>query len=250
VAAEPFDPEEFRAALAPRHVVALAETGSTNDEALRLGREGAPHGTVVVADAQTVGRGRLGRVWWAEPGTALLASWLVRPALPPESWPALSLVAGVAVAEVLREAASLNVSLKWPNDLLAGRRKIGGILAEAEPGRFVVIGLGLNVAQASFPPELAQSATSVAAAGGKPPPRPALLAAIIDRFDALPPDLSGTLARYRALCATLGRHVSVEMTGGKPIEGVARDVDERGALAIDTADGPRRVASGDVVHLH
>jgi BirA family biotin operon repressor/biotin-[acetyl-CoA-carboxylase] ligase len=246
---EMFDPEEFRAALAPRRVVALASTSSTNDEALRLGRGGAPHGTVVVADVQTAGRGRLGRTWWAEPGTALLASWIVRPELPHDAWPALSLLAGVAAAEALREVSSLGVALKWPNDLLAGERKIGGILAEAEPGRFVVIGLGLNVAQPSFPPDLAGSATSVAASGGRRCRRPELLASILARFEALLSDPPRALVRYRELCATLGRPVRVERAGAPPLEGVARDVDGRGALVLETEAGSEAVASGEVVHL-
>lgn len=249
MAREVFDPGEFRSTLAPRRVVALAETGSTNDEALRLAREGAPDGTVVVADVQTAGRGRLGRGWWAEPGTALLASWVVRPQVPPDRWPALSLVAGVAAAGALARTCGLEVRLKWPNDLVVGERKLGGILAEAEVARFVVIGLGVTVSKTEFPPDLAGTATSVEAAGGRSPGRPALIAAILEAFASECMDLAGALARYRDRCSTLGRRVRVERAAAAPLEGLARDVDESGALIVVTLDGDVAVASGDVVHL-
>ena len=164
---EPFDPEEFEstAGAAPwvRRVVAVPELDSTNAEALRLAAAGEPEGLVVVTDAQTSGRGRLGRAWWAEPGTSLLASWLLRPTLEPERLPLLSLVAGVAAARAASAAGGVEVRLKWPNDLLLDGRKLGGILSESDGRGAVVVGLGVNVRQDVFPDDIRETATSLAA---------------------------------------------------------------------------------------
>ena len=137
-----------------------------------------------MADAQRAGRGRLGRSWWSEPGRSLLTSWLVRPALEVERWPTVTLVAGLAAARALIAAAGLEVRLKWPNDLLVDGRKLGGLLAEADGRGALVVGLGVNVRQTEFPAELAELATSVAAAGGKSVERAWLLAATLSGFGA------------------------------------------------------------------
>lgn len=250
---EAFDAAAFeRAALsAPwaRRVVCLAETGSTNAEALRLAAEGEPAGLVVVADAQTSGRGRLGRSWWAEPGGSLLVSWLLRPALAVEVWPLLGMVAGVAAARALIASAGIEVRLKWPNDLLAGDRKLGGILAEADGRGALVIGLGINVRQTEFPAELAGTATSVVAAGGRPVERAWLLAATLSGFGARMDAPGSALDEYRSLCETIGHQVRVERRGAPSIEGTARDVSENGALLVAAPGGEIEVAAGDVVHV-
>lgn len=244
--------EAFARALAgvsPR-AVTLDETASTNDDARALAREGAPHGTVVAADAQTAGRGRLGRAWWSRPGEALIASWVVRPALPVEAWTTIPLLAGVAAAEAVRARAKVEVGLKWPNDVTTGgARKLGGILAEAEVPHFVVVGLGVNVSQVAFPAELREIATSLALEGAVRLDRADLLAATLARFDEALADPGAALDRYRALCVTLGRGVRVERPSGEPLEGVARDVDATGALLVESGGETVAVASGDVVHL-
>jgi BirA family biotin operon repressor/biotin-[acetyl-CoA-carboxylase] ligase len=250
---EPFDPAAFEqaAAAAPwvRRVVCLAETDSTNAEALRLAAAGEPSGTVVVADAQTAGRGRLGRSWWGEPGRSLLASWLVRPELPAERWPALTLVAGLAAARAINASAGLDVRLKWPNDLLVDGRKLGGLLAEADGHGALVVGLGVNVRQDSFPDEIAGLATSVAAAGGRPVERPWLLAATLSGFGARMLEPERALDDYRALSATLGEPVRVERAGADPLEGTAVDLTDGGALVVDIGGERVAVSAGDVVHL-
>jgi BirA family transcriptional regulator, biotin operon repressor / biotin---[acetyl-CoA-carboxylase] ligase len=250
---EPFDPAAFEraAAAAPwvRRVVSLAETDSTNAEALRLAAAGEPEGCVVVADAQGAGRGRLGRAWWSEPGRSLLTSWLIRPALAVERWPTLTLVAGLAAARALIAAAGVEVRLKWPNDLLVGGRKLGGLLAEADGRGALVVGLGVNVRQTEFPPELAGLATSVAAEAGRPVERAWLLAATLSGFGARMGAPEEALDEYRTLCDTLGKRVRIERAGAESLEGVARDLSPTGALLIESGREIVEIAAGDVVHL-
>lgn len=250
---EPFDPEAFeRAATAApwvERVLCLAEIDSTNAEALRLAAAGEPSGAVVVADAQRAGRGRLGRSWWAEPGGSLLASWLVRPELAPERWPVLTLVAGLAAARALIASAGVEVRLKWPNDLLAGGRKLGGLLAEADGHGALVVGLGVNVRQTEFPEDIAAIATSVVDAGGRLVERSWILAATLSGFGARMHEPEAALDEYRALSDTLGREVRVERVGAEPVEGIAHDVASNGALIVETESGRVSVSAGDVQHL-
>ena len=202
----------------------FAELDSTNRLAADLARAGAPDGLVVGADHQTAGRGRRGRTWQSRPGASLLVSVVLRPA------PALvTLAAGVAAAEACEAVAGIQVALKWPNDLLIGQAKLGGILSELVAGA-AVVGLGLNLAWAP----------AGAASLGPGVDRSALLHAYLGRLDTA----GDVLARYRDRCTTLGRCVHVEVPGGS-IEGVATDVDEDGRLLVEG----RAVAAGDVVHL-
>jgi BirA family biotin operon repressor/biotin-[acetyl-CoA-carboxylase] ligase len=250
---EPFDGAEFESTASSvpwvRRVVCSDVVDSTNAEALRLAATGEPQGLVVVADAQTAGRGRLGRSWWAEPGTALLASWLVRPALSPERRPLLSLVAGVAAARAASVAGGVTVLLKWPNDLLLDGKKLGGILAESDAGGAVVVGLGVNVRQETFPPELRSTATSIVAGGGRVPSRAWLLTATLSAFGARMTAPEESLADYRGLCDTLGSRVRVERADAEPLEGDAVDITESGALVVATLTERTIVAAGDVVHI-
>jgi BirA family transcriptional regulator, biotin operon repressor / biotin---[acetyl-CoA-carboxylase] ligase len=249
---EPFDPAEFEAmaSAAPwvRRVVCHAQIDSTNAEALRLAAAGEPAGAVVIADAQTAGRGRLGRAWWSEPGTALLASWLLRPELGPERFPLLSIVAGVAAARATSVAGGLEVRLKWPNDLVAGGRKLGGILCESDGRGAAVVGLGVNVRQEIFPEDIRDTATSIVAAGGRVPSRAWLLSAALSAFGARVDPPESALAEYRELCDTIGRTVRVERDGSELI-GRATGIASNGALILTGSDGETVVAAGDVVHL-
>lgn len=250
---EPFDPSELEGIVGAvpwvRAVHALAQTASTNDDAARLAREGASEGTVVAADLQHAGRGRLGRRWVAEAGTSIHASWVVRPSMPMEVWPLLTFVTAVAAAEAIADRCGVRVRLKWPNDLMAGGRKLGGILAEVIPPDALVIGLGVNVSQPSFGGELASTATSLRLEGSREVRRAELLAGILARFGPAAADPAASLSAYRALCDTLGRSVRIERTGGEDVLGLAEDLGLRGELVVATPAGRVAVAAGDVKHL-
>lgn len=229
-------------------VLRLGEVASTQAVAFALAGEGAPDRTVVVADHQTAGRGRFGRRWLDEPGASLLVSILLRPRLEPSRLPLLSYAAAVAVAEALEAAAGLAGRLKWPNDVLVDGRKIAGILLESRIGQApaVVVGIGVNVAQRAFPPDLAPRVTSVALAGGRSTDREALLAALLESFDAWRGRLEGegfaaVRERWLALSDTLGRPVRVD---GRV--GIAVDLDAEGALVLRDGATLHRVIAGEM----
>jgi BirA family transcriptional regulator, biotin operon repressor / biotin---[acetyl-CoA-carboxylase] ligase len=231
-------------------IVRLDQVDSTQTVAFALAERGAADRTVVIADQQAAGRGRRGRVWQAPPGTSLLASILVRSRLPQALLATLSPTTAVATAEALRRVAPLSPRLKWPNDVLVGGRKIAGILLEsrsvasAEP--VLVIGVGVNLGQREFPPELAGRATSVALEAGHPVDRNTLLAALLEEFDTWRARLEGegfgpARERWKSLSDTIGRHVAVD-----GVSGTATDLDADGALLIDTGNGVRRVIAGEI----
>jgi BirA family biotin operon repressor/biotin-[acetyl-CoA-carboxylase] ligase len=226
----------------------LPVTGSTNADALALAEEGAPAWTIVVAGHQQQGRGRLGRTWKSKPGASLLVSVLLRPDLAPPDAALLTLAAGACMAMSCSVACGVDVRCKWPNDLMAGQRKLGGILTEAkvEKGRVshVVVGVGTNVEQApeDFPPELRGSATSLAIEGGRPD-APALLFEFLFRLkrfaDPARPGFRETvLDMYRRVCDTIGRTVRATTTDGREVEGRVTGVGES-----------EEVTFGEIVHL-
>jgi BirA family transcriptional regulator, biotin operon repressor / biotin---[acetyl-CoA-carboxylase] ligase len=229
---------------------------STNAVAFRLAVEGAEHGDLVVAEEQSHGRGRRGRSWSSPGHLNLYCSFVLRPELPPQRAPELTLLAAVAVAESLR-ASGVPADIKWPNDLLVRGLKVAGILTElsADPDRihFVVLGIGinLNARREDFPPELAESATSVLEVTGGRVLRAAFAAELAKRLEDWL-DLHASEGfrpvreRWRTLSATLGQEVLVT-SERREIRGVAVDVDEDGALRVRTADGSEeRVLAGDV----
>lgn len=231
----------------------MATVPSTNDHLKRLAHEGAAEWTVVLADEQTAGRGRHGRTWVSAPG-GLYMSVLLRPLLAPDALSLLPLAAGVAVAEALAEGG-VEARLKWPNDVLIGERKVGGVLAEASSASrgtdWVVLGVGINV---EAPKDVAEtsSATSLGEAGCAIE-RWAVAAAVLERlsvcYDALarPQEV---LNRWRELSVTWwGRTVEVQSAGVR-VAGVARGVDSRGALLLELADGSvTPVVSGEAREL-
>jgi BirA family biotin operon repressor/biotin-[acetyl-CoA-carboxylase] ligase len=230
----------------------LDETGSTNDDARRLAEGGAPAWTVVAAGHQTAGRGRLGRSWADTPGKALTFSVILRPRLEPDRAPLVSLAAATAMVAA---AEIPGLGSKWPNDLVVGDRKVGGILAEAAVEganlRHLVLGMGVNLAMApeDFPPEVEGTATSLAAVGGSDDAERLLmrfLRAFRPALDRLP---EGAVERYREICTTLGRRVRARTTEGRDVDGVAVDLDDRGGLIVDTPAAPRTVAFGEVSQL-
>ena len=251
-------------------------TGSTNDDAMDLARDGAPEGIVLVADHQSTGRGRLGRTWQAPAGSSLLLSVLLRP--PAAAADAVTMVAGLAMAEAVEAVAGVAARLKWPNDLVVAvdgtDRKLAGILAEADwpaasnisagyaaPAAHervvVVVGIGVNVNwPAEVPDELSATLASCNHLAGHDVDREALLVEFLRRFDDRYDRLRSEPGRrdelrgdWRRRSATLGRRVRVDL-GGDDIEGTAVDIDEVGRLVVETLEGDRRaVAVGDVVHL-
>jgi BirA family biotin operon repressor/biotin-[acetyl-CoA-carboxylase] ligase len=233
------------------------ELASTNTTVADAARGGAAEGLVVVADHQTAGRGRLGRTWSAEPGTALLLSVLLRPPLPLDEVPVVLMAAGVAACDGVEAAAGFRPGLKWPNDLVVADRKLAGLLTEAtggpEPG--VVLGLGINVGAAAYPPDLSGEATSCEDEAGRPVDRGEVLVSFLTALEArysavLSGRRSAILDAYRAASATLGRRVRVELTAGAALEGRAAEVADDGQLVVvDDAGTRHAVHVGDVKHL-
>lgn len=237
----------------------LDEIDSTNRLLLDEARRGAPEGVVAVADHQTAGRGRLGRSWKAPPGASLLVSVLLRPDLEAARAHLATMAAGLAMVEAVWLTAGFTPSLKWPNDLVVGDRKLAGMLSEAElhHGRLdaLVVGIGVNVNWDVFPGELAETAVACNQVADRPVDRAALLAVFLERLE----DRYATLLRpggdemvlgeYRQRCSTIGRLVRVELAAGETLEGRACGVDDTGGLDVETSDGVTTVAVGDVVHL-
>lgn len=228
---------------------------STNDLAKELGAKGAPEGTLVVAEAQTGGRGRLGRRWDSPPGVGLYASLLLRPSLPPLELPRITLTTAVAVVRALRRVIGLAVGIKWPNDLILQGKKVGGILTEMETEteriRYLVVGLGLNVNNPGFAAELAGGATSLAQAVGHPVRRLPLLQGWLEEFEVLyegflAGEFDRILREWQEYNVTLGRTVTVRQ-GLKQITGLALAVAPDGALLLQTETGEvMRVTSGEL----
>ena len=246
-----------------RAVDVTAVTGSTNADLLARAAGGEAEGAVLAAEQQDAGRGRMGRSWVAPPRAALTFSVLLRPRdVPPARRGWLSLLAGVAAASSVRTVAGVDATLKWPNDVLAGGAKLGGILAEAV-GDAVVVGIGLNVS--TGPDELpppgpgALAATSLALCGSARLDREALLADLLAGFERRyrawgqnfgAAERSGLHAEYTRLSATLGGRVRVERPGGQQVTGLATGVDPDGRLLVRPDSGAElAVAAGDIVHL-
>jgi BirA family biotin operon repressor/biotin-[acetyl-CoA-carboxylase] ligase len=239
-----------------RSLEVVERTGSTNAELLARAADGAAEGTVLVAEHQEAGRGRLDRTWTSPPRAGLTVSFLVRPDVPAARRGWLPLLTGVALAESVGEVTGVRASLKWPNDLLAlDGRKLAGILAEASGGS-VVVGTGLNVN--THTAELPDTGTSLSVVTGAPIDRgPLLLAylrAVERRYrawvDALgDPVASGLAGDYLAWSSTVGTTVAVTLPDGTAVEGVAQAVDWDGRLVIATDGGTVELASGDVRHV-
>jgi BirA family biotin operon repressor/biotin-[acetyl-CoA-carboxylase] ligase len=226
--------------------------GSTNDEAKRLAAQGCAHGTVIWADQQTAGRGRLGRSWQSPPGN-LLFSVVLRPSIPATRAAELGFLSAVATAECVAELLPRGdgISLKWPNDVQVDGAKVAGILPEAqsvgEALAWVVLGLGLNVAH--FPADTPYPATSLSAHGATVTPEQGLqtflthLAQWLPRWESegFSPVRAAWLARARGL----GREVTVDL-GIRQERGIFHDLDADGAMILGTTQGARRIAAGDV----
>lgn len=231
---------------------------STNEEARRLAGLGAPEGTLVLADHQTAGRGRLGRRWEAPPGSSLLISVILRPHLGAPQIHRLTMIAGLAMAEAIEAETGLWVALKWPNDLLIGEAKVGGVLAEAalvgDRVEYAVVGLGLNVNldPTQLPGPLLAAASSLSQALGRRVARRPLLQAFLRALERRYQQLQAGILPHREWAGRLtmlGRPVIVTV-GEEVLEGVAEGVDGDGALLVRLADGSLRlVVAGDVTSV-
>jgi BirA family biotin operon repressor/biotin-[acetyl-CoA-carboxylase] ligase len=249
-------------------VLFYSTIGSTNDVAMALAERGAAEGTVVIADAQTAGRGRRGRSWFSPPGSGLYVSIVLTPGrasvAPRRATALLTLTAGLALAEAVAAATGLPPDIKWPNDLLVGHRKLAGILAEAsatsrgssadlEPDRLrVVLGFGINVSQAAYPPELSARVTSLETELGRVVDRATLcaesLAALARRYqDLMAGRFDAILDEWRRRApASRGARVRWDTASG-PATGVTAGIDDSGALLVQVGDTVERLMAGEVL---
>ena len=232
-------------------------TESTNSDAMAAARDGAPHGSVWFADEQTAGRGRGDHRWHSAAGEGLYVSVLLRPEYPLARLSLLPLAAGIAAAQAIREVAGLPIDLRWPNDLLIGPRKVGGILAESQisskspPHAVAVVGIGINVHQRGFDPGLSTPATSLDAETGARVPRQALLIALLESLQReaaalLRADAPAMIPGRVEQLSTWTRGRSVTVHGPQECAGVTAGLDENGFLRVATADGMVIVQTGGI----
>lgn len=237
---------------------------STNREAVQLAQAEVEHGTVVIADSQTAGRGRLSRIWFSPPSANLYCSIILRTARPPErltewlSW--LPLISALAAAEAIEDVSSLHVSVKWPNDLLISKRKIGGILCESGTGirsdPFQIIGIGINVNgdQDDWPADLRDSATSIWQERKIVVDRNRLMAQLLLELEQCLDELAhhGTARlalAYHQRCSTIGHKVQATVANGDKIVGHAEGIGQDGSLQVQPQATQPGSAMPDVVHL-
>lgn len=238
-----------------REIIVLDSVGSTNDYLKELGNNGCREGVVVAAREQTKGKGRLGRDWQSARDESISFSVLLRPPIAPGGASAVTPLTGLAICKALRETTGLDCKIKWPNDVIVGKKKIAGILAEMtaefDAIEYIIIGIGVNIDQAVFPADIEYKATSIMLETGRHYDKNRLLAKFLDR-------LEGELARnelkmsptslreYKDLCATIGKSVTFTR-GTRRINGMAVGVSENGELKVMLSDGTIcSVYSGEV----
>ena len=253
-------PEEIRAGLSTKllgkQIVHFYDTSSTNNEAKRLAADEAAEGTIVVSEAQTLGRGRLNRGWFSPPGGGVWVSVILRPPFPPQEAPKCTLMAAVATVEAIREASGLTCGIKWPNDILWQGRKLVGILtemsAEMDAINFVVLGIGINVSlqESDFPEELRNIGASVSMGAEREVSRVEVLQKLLERleywYDVVKKEgFEPVLKAWRRESITLGQPVRV-LAGEETYDGVAEELAEDGSLLVRTENDLRRVLAGDV----
>ena len=230
------------------------ETDSTNLWIKRLAKEGAPEGTLALAEFQSAGRGRLGRSWEVPEGTSVMMSILLRPKFEPQYAPTLTLVMGMAVAKAVKNLG-FDVSIKWPNDVVVSHKKICGILTEmgVRDGKidYAVIGVGINVNIKEFPEEMADKATSLYLESGRKFDRSQIPGLVMEAFEeyyekfAATCDLSGLKEEYESILANYNQPVRV--LAKEPYEGVARGITDGGELLVEKTDGTIvAVSAGEV----
>lgn len=228
-----------------KNLIVLDSVNSTNDYLKKLGNEGGENGTVVAAREQTRGKGRLGRTWQSKKDDGIAFSVLLRPNVAPSEVSAITPLAGLAVCKAIREYTRLDCVIKWPNDIIVGRKKLVGILtemsAEFDAVEYVITGIGINVDHTSFPEEIAFKATSLLLETGRHIDKNEFLACVLEHleneFVKNNLELTPTaLSEYTDLCATVGRSVTFQR-GTRRISGMAVGVSEHGELKVMMSDG-------------
>ena len=232
------------------------EIGSTNDEAFRLGREGAPEGTVIVANSQSAGKGRLQRSWFSPPRSNIYTSVILRPEFNPAEAPRITIMAGLAAAQTIETYCPRKTRIKWPNDVLLDGKKVCGILAQMQAGKdkidFVILGIGINVNIASdeFPPEIRKIATSIAAQTGAFHSRHDLLITLYKNLSKWYKTFTSTgfeiiREEWLKIASLIGCETQVKF-GNEIIKGKALGIDERGALVMSDSKGKTvKILAGD-----
>ncbi len=248
--------QRLKGSLFGKRIYHFFKVDSTNRVALELGHAGEPEGAVVLAEEQTAGRGRAGRAWHSERATGIYVTLLLRPPLAPVQAPLLTMMAGLSAHAAIQAQTGLSVDLKWPNDLLLAGKKAGGILTEmhAEPAqiRFVIVGLGLNVNQETFPGELGAAATSLRAEIGHPQSRLELLVRLLREFESdynrfLAEGAESVVERFKAV-SSYAQGKRVRVTNGKEsFTGTTAGLGAEGLLRVTREDGQVvTVIAGDV----
>jgi len=244
--------------LGRKEILHYTETDSTNARARELAEQGAPEGTLVVADSQSRGRGRRGRTWFSPPNAGIYASLILRPSIPASEATQLTFLTAVASAEALIHVTHVDAHIKWPNDLLVKGKKIAGILTEiqSEQGSlaYAVVGIGMNVHTPFFPDDLGETATSVLIETGRQFSRTGILREYLKRQEQWLREWQAfgfdpVLRRWKGMAETIGRRIRVEMPD-QTWEGRAVDVDPQGVLLLNDSNGEtHRIVAGDVVLL-
>ncbi len=238
-----------------KRIIFFKSIKSTMDYAKSLAERDEPEGTVVIADYQSSGRGRFGRVWSSEPGKNILMSIIIRPSIPLEKFALISFLSAVSVAEAIEKIADVKVNTKWPNDLLINGRKVSGILMEAsitaDKGDFIILGIGVNVNQEEFQKELKNYATSLLIETGKFYDRVILVQEILRTLESNYLKISRThdfteiMRKWKERCSMLGKEIAL-IRAGKTINGTAIDVDSKGFLLLKVGDYIISLSSGEV----
>ncbi len=241
-----------------RNLICLDETISTNADAFRLAEQGAPEGTVVLADSQSGGKGRLGRVWTSPKGVNLYTSIILRPTVMPAEAAQLTFLSAVAVALAIESITEFKPEIKWPNDVLIGGRKIAGLLnemsSETDRVNFVILGIGVNLNMNSdqFPADLRCPATSLLLEQGRPVGRVQFAAAMLSELDRLYAEFLSkgfgpVRKEWQQRCNAAGKQVEVSDAGKEILSGMFVGIDTDGALLVQRTNGAiERVISGDV----
>lgn len=241
-----------------RNIIYLDSIDSTNTYAKKAAEESFKEGTVIIADEQTAGRGRLGRHWVATRGKGIWMTIMLKPDILPFDAPKLTIAAALAVVKGLSGCCQLDASIKWPNDIVSGGKKLCGILtemsAEADEIKYVIVGIGINVNMGveDFGPEVSSTATSISIESGKTFSRKAVAASVLHKFEELYKDfikdgsIRHFLDEYKSRSAVLGKEIRV-ISKKEEISGLAVDISEEGHLVVKLADGSEReIMSGEV----